>query len=183
LLQEPPGFSRGEYQVYQDLDRLLGAIERALSNRKDRPPYRDQRFEDAAPPFNNMAELRDYVWKAILSLLNRAERHDDAPGSDAFFDRVKEYIGLNLAEPISLQSLCEAMGISQSYMSRIFRRRTALSFNDYLTEQRIGRAKYLIKEMPELPLKAVAELVGYKDPNYFSKVFRGAVGVPPSQFS
>lgn len=170
------------HYVLRDVDRLLTAITRGLSTRRNRLPDHAQQLDSAMMLSASMEELHRRVWDIVLATLRAAEKQDAAPGSESFFEGVKAYIEQNLGDSISLQSLCAAMGISQTYMSRIFRKHTGDSFSEYLTRQRIERAKTLMEERPDLPLKAVAELVGYKDPFYFSKVFRALEGVPPSHF-
>ncbi|MBD2870326.1 helix-turn-helix domain-containing protein [Paenibacillus arenilitoris] len=51
----------------------------------------------------------------------------------------------------------------------------------YLTDNRMNEAKKLLLES-SLSVKEVASIVGYENPLYFSRVFRGSVGVPPSLY-
>lgn len=168
--------------ILRDLDRLLHAVARgALGHAESALGYEPQ-LDEAMTASADLTQLKARVWGLILGTLNSGSRNADAASTEAFFERVRHYIEQNLAEPISLQSACADMGISQTYMSRIFRRHTTHSFNEYLTSRRIERAKQLILDQPELPLKTVAELVGFKNQFYFSKVFRAVEGIPPSQF-
>ncbi|MDR0997970.1 MAG: response regulator, partial [Treponema sp.] len=73
-------------------------------------------------------------------LLNRA-RHINKIDTPEFFESVKEYISLHLAEPLSLQSMCGHFGISQTYISRLFRKYSGQSFINYLRKARIEKAK------------------------------------------
>jgi YesN/AraC family two-component response regulator len=57
-----------------------------------------------------------------------------------------------------------------------------MSFNEYLTNARISKAKNIIEDSPDMPIKDVALVVGYSDPFYFSRVFRSVTGVPPSEY-
>ncbi len=86
------------------------------------------------------------------------------------------------AQPISIQSVCADVGISQTYLSRLFRKYGGVSFNAFLIQCRMDNAKTLIREHPDMPLHQVAACVGYDDYAYFSKVFHQSVGCSPSQF-
>lgn len=187
LLEELCAVWRAEerplFYVNRDIDKLLTAVERGLFSRYNPPADHEQQLEEIILFSADMAGLCERVWNLILGILRSAEKQDAPPGSEAFFEKVGEYIEQNISRQISLQSLCAAMGISQTYMSRIFRRHTGLSFSEYLTRQRIERAKSIMREQGDLPLKTVAELAGYKDPLYFSKVFRALEGAPPSRFA
>jgi len=66
-------------------------------------------------------------------------------------------------------------------MRIIFRRRYQQSVMDFLEEVRLARARDLLATT-ELPIREVANQLGFRDPNYFSRVFRGTSGSPPRHF-
>ena len=67
-------------------------------------------------------------------------------------------------------------------MSRLFRKYSGNSFNQYLTELRMTQAKKLLSEKPDILIKDVAAIVGYEDQFYFSRLFRSYTGKSPSEF-
>ncbi|HEY5583574.1 MAG TPA: helix-turn-helix domain-containing protein, partial [Ruminiclostridium sp.] len=67
--------------------------------------------------------------------------------------------------------------------SRLFRKHTNLSFNEYVTNLRINEAKRLMREQPGMLLKDIAEIVGYQDQHYFSRIFKSITGIAPSEFN
>lgn len=117
--------------------------------------------------FNDMLELKTHTRQS----------------TEAHFDVIDEYISRHYMEPLSLQGVCNRFYISQTYLSRLFRKHRGMSFNDYLTILRIERAKEIIAKNKRIKLKDVAQMVGYPDSSYFSKVFRLHVGCAPSQYS
>ncbi|UVI29142.1 response regulator transcription factor [Paenibacillus spongiae] len=86
-----------------------------------------------------------------------------------------------LAEPITLTSIAEEVGLSSFYLSRLFREETGESFNDYLTRLRIDQAIRLL-QTTSLKVYEVAGRVGIPSYRYFSVVFRGRTGVSPTEF-
>lgn len=102
--------------------------------------------------------------------------------SQEYFDLVDRYLRTNLGRAISLVELCHQFGISQPYMSRLFRKYSGNSFSQYLTELRMNRAKELFQEKPDSFIKDVAAMVGYEDQFYFSRIFRTYTGKSPSEF-
>ena len=82
-----------------------------------------------------------------------------------------------------MQSVCEEVGISQTYLSRLFRKYSDTTFNAFLTRCRMEAAIKLLQEKPNLLLRDVAICVGYEDSRYFTKVFHQYTGKPPSQFT
>ena len=96
--------------------------------------------------------------------------------------RDREYIRNNYAdEELSLDNICEVLGVSNSYFSTIFKKETGNSFIGYLTDYRMDRASRLLIETNEKSY-IIAKNVGYTDPNYFSYVFKRRFGVSPSKY-
>lgn len=102
--------------------------------------------------------------------------------TEDYFEKIKEFIRNNMARPLSLQSVSKEMGVSQTYLSRLFRKYEDISFNNYLTSLRMEKAKELLKSEEKIFVKDVAEQVGYKDQFYFSRIFHTYTGVRPSEY-
>lgn len=82
---------------------------------------------------------------------------------------------------LSLDTVCSALGVSNSYFSSLFKKEMGKSFVTYLTDYRMEHAASLILETNEKSYK-IAERVGYQDANYFSYVFKKKFGVSPSKY-
>lgn len=143
---------------------------------------------------------QDAIMKEVRDLLSTAGSYGDLMASlySILFDKgvikdkkmtTKElyqyaiaYIEENYVKPISIQSVCTEVGISQTYLSRLFRKYGDTSFSTYLTQRRLDAAMELMRQHPDMTLRNVASCVGYEDYAYFSKVFHQVVGCPPSQW-
>ena len=95
---------------------------------------------------------------------------------------IESYINEHLSQPLSVQNICDVFGISASYLNQLFRKHINKSFVEHVTDIRIGEAKKMMKQQPEMPIKDIAEQLGFSDQFYFSKVFRSATGMPPSEY-
>ena len=110
----------------------------------------------------------------LISARNKSTR--------SFVSKAEEYVQQNYAdEGLSLDSICEVLGVSNSYFSTIFKKETGSSFISYLTDYRMDRASCLLIETNEKSYM-IAKKVGYTDPNYFSYVFKRRFGVSPSKY-
>lgn len=96
--------------------------------------------------------------------------------------RLKQFLRENYAENINLNFLMEGIGYSVAYISKLFARKVGVSPYHYLIALRIGRAKYLLKNWKDLSIKQVAEMVGYPDQCYFSRIFKKITGKSPKEF-
>lgn len=103
--------------------------------------------------------------------------------SPEFFSEIIDYMESHIRDDISLQIVCRQFGVSQTYISKLFRKYTDHSFNQKLTEIRMEKAKALICKNNELYFKDIASMVGYQDQFYFSRVFRSYTGRSPSEYA
>jgi two-component system response regulator YesN len=93
-----------------------------------------------------------------------------------------EFLNERFGDQIQLGDVAEAAQVSTSYLSRLFSEHLQVTFIDYLTELRIGKAESLIRDS-RLTIKEIGYAVGYQDPNYFGKIFRKTTGVPPTIYA
>ena len=89
------------------------------------------------------------------------------------------YIRENYQKPIQLSMVAEACNVTSSYLSRLFTEYLGTNFIDYINRFRLNKAIILLEEK-KYSIKEVAYLVGYQDPNYFSRIFRRHMGISPS---
>ncbi|EFM10644.1 two component transcriptional regulator, AraC family [Paenibacillus curdlanolyticus YK9] len=116
----------------------------------------------------------------VLSALNRIRELREEQTATVM-DRAIAYILERFTEELSLEDVAEYVHLNPFYFSKVFKQHVGENFIDYLTGLRIDKAKRLIEDK-QLILKEVCYQVGYKDPNYFSRVFKKVTGVTPSEY-
>ena len=93
-----------------------------------------------------------------------------------------EYIEENYQrDNLSVKDIATSQYINETYLRTIFKKETGMAVNEYITKVRLEKAKTLLKTT-EYRLSHIAELVGYCDASYLSKIFKKVVGVNPSQY-
>ncbi len=96
--------------------------------------------------------------------------------------RAVAYIDENYAsDAISLGDTAGYVGVSANYFSAVFSQEMKKTFVEYVTEKRMEEARRLLRTT-ELKTAQVAAQVGYKDPHYFSFVFRKTQNLSPREF-
>lgn len=124
---------------------------------------------------NNLTK-HTYVELAIQQIREERERRTWSVIDDAI-----TFIQEKFCEELSLEDVADHVHLNSHYFSKVFKQRIGETFIDYVTRLRINKAKELIRD-GKLSLKEVCYLVGYKDPNYFSRVFKKAAGVSPTEY-
>lgn len=96
--------------------------------------------------------------------------------------KVVDYVNENLSnEDMRLTLLAENMNMNPNYISQLFKKELGYGYHAYLNQARVEKAKKYLRQTNE-PITVVAELVGFSDYRIFTKIFKGIVGVTPSQF-
>lgn len=93
------------------------------------------------------------------------------------------YLEEHYAQDISLREIAEHTGKTPEYLCSCFRKETGETIMHALTSIRIGRARQMLLENPELPVYKIGEQCGFHSPSYFGRVFRANTGVSPQKLS
>ncbi|MDO5291253.1 MAG: AraC family transcriptional regulator [bacterium] len=93
-----------------------------------------------------------------------------------------EYIQKNYTQEISLNEISQYVGLSPQHFSKIFKETTNYSYVEWVNDLRIGKAQEIMKQ-EDCTIKEVCFLVGFQDPNYFSRIFKKRVGISPTEYA
>lgn len=96
-------------------------------------------------------------------------------------DKALKYIQQHYAQEITLDDIAGRSGFSIYYFCKMFKKYYNSSFTDYLSTIRIERAKVLLRD-PQMNIKEITQMIGYVDPNYFTRVFKKYEGITPTEY-
>ena len=126
-------------------------------------------------------EVKGYLIDALSVAIKMRDAEAQKRGNDIINNAV-DYINEHYAdEDISLDSVAEEINISANYLSAVFSNKVGLSFVEYITKKRMAKAKILLRNTSKKSGE-IANEIGYKDPRYFSFVFKKNQGCTPSQY-
>ncbi|MCR4655613.1 MAG: response regulator [Lachnospiraceae bacterium] len=93
-----------------------------------------------------------------------------------------DYISGHFSDPdINIKEIAEAVDLSESHLSHIFKKETEYTVNAYITRYRVRTAMKLLRDKNH-KVYEVAEMAGYRDIAYFSTIFKKVTGVNPSEY-
>lgn len=170
-------------QHHIDVTELVGALYRfSAGNDVEMAEFSG----DMSGLYRHLFELepdRLQKWLVDICLSLRAALVSERSRSTrSFVRRAEEYVRANYADAeLSLDQICEYLGVSNSYFSTVFKKETGKSFVGYLTDYRMEQALRMLTETDEKSY-IIAQNVGYTDSNYFSYVFKRRFGVSPSKY-
>lgn len=95
--------------------------------------------------------------------------------------QAKEWIKTEMDAGVTQSYIAAKLRMSRGHFSKCFREIVGEPFNDYLKANRIARARMLLRQSAK-PVADIAELCGFQDARYFSRQFREATGLLPSEF-
>jgi len=160
------------YALDQTLDRLFVEPE---PMRKKMPELAKllERTADAA-------ELKAELLVLAVQIGEAASKRNQGE-SRQMIQQAQKYIDEYYFEEISLESLSKKFYLNRTYFSELFKNETGWTFKKYLNHVRVEKAKQLLVDH-ELRPSVVSELVGMKDPVYFTVLFKKLTGYPPGEY-
>ncbi|QTH43704.1 response regulator [Cohnella sp. LGH] len=106
--------------------------------------------------------------------LNRQQEHNA-------IHAVKAFVDTHYRQTLSLQEIASRFFLSREYLSRRFKQVYNENLSEYIERVRIENAKVLLQN-DQYSIAAVAEMVGYQDGRYFSKIFGKLTGMTPREY-
>ncbi len=91
------------------------------------------------------------------------------------------YLKQNHRSSLSLEEIARFCCLSKFHLSHLFKKEVGVGVIDFLNQLRIEKAIFYIRST-DLPVQQIAELVGFQDPNYFSRTFKKYTGRSPRQY-
>ena len=124
-----------------------------------------------------VALVQETVQRIVDIICGRREENKNRALSGA-----KRYIMQNFSDPsLNLARVAEAVNLSPSYVSLLFKRQEDSTFTEYLNAVRVEQAKKLLSTT-HMRVYEVAEAVGYQNSKYFFQVFKQITGKRPREF-
>lgn len=91
------------------------------------------------------------------------------------------YIQENFHRSLSRDCIADRFSLSANHLSRLFRQQGHMTLAEYITRVRVDRAKFMLKKY-NFKLNEVSVRCGFKDVNYFCRVFKNRTGRTPSEY-
>jgi two-component system, response regulator YesN len=132
----------------------------------------------------NFESFYEY-YQALEDLLMRLHEYNKQLRSvyseQKYMDKAISFIKENYHKDLNLAVVSNHISLNYSYFSHMFKEYIGQNFVDYLKKVRIDEAKKLLVQ-PEYKVLEISEMVGYKNPKQFARVFREIEGISPTEY-
>lgn len=130
---------------------------------------------------DDITQILVYRNHAIEELAGRVRELKTRRHASSYTNQCKDYVHQHFREKIYLEKIAETLGISAGYLSRLFKKETGVSLQDFITEVRVEKAANLLRYSEET-LLSIAEYVNFPSQSYFGKVFKQKMKMTPRQY-
>lgn len=123
-------------------------------------------------------ELHEY----LIGRVHEALSCGDTQKSTFIINKIIQYIHANYSsKALSVQSIADAVFLTPTYISCLFRKKTGKTISQYMQDYRLEKAQEFLRD-PQYKIYQISDMVGYEDAHYFAKIFRRQTGLTPSDF-
>ncbi len=140
----------------------------------------NENFTQNIEEFNSLEGLSAWVSNMLQRFISFTFEFDKVKHADAVY-KVIEYIKSNYRKHLTLEEIAANTYLSKTYLSSLFKKETGYSISEYINIVRIDRSKNLLVE-ENLSIIEIANLCGFEDQSYFTKVFKNIVGITPKKY-
>ncbi len=131
--------------------------------------------------YDTIEEMKGVFLEKISFLQNLIIKLECGKTDNDIVKRMCSYVLENTISEVSLKSVSEKLFMNRTYLSEVFRQKTGIQFVEYLTMIKMERAKILLAD-GRLKTYEIAENLGFKDIEYFSRLFKRYTGIPPVEY-
>lgn len=128
-----------------------------------------------------LEEIKNYIRMLLKKIIGVRDTISGRRYSDIIEIAKDQIRKTYMSDEISLNTIAAEVGMSPSYFSSIFSKEMGKTFVEYLTEIRMDRAKELLMCL-SMKTSEIGYEVGYKDPHYFSYIFKKTQNCTPKEF-
>lgn len=142
-----------------------------------------EELKNSMKTIQTLEEIKNYIRMLLKKIIGVRDTISGRRYSD-IIEIAKDQIRktyMSMSDEISLNTIAAEVGMSPSYFSSIFSKEMGKTFVEYLTEIRMDRAKELLM-CSSMKTSEIGYEVGYKDPHYFSYIFKKTQNCTPKEF-
>ena len=140
----------------------------------------DSLWKKKLSALENIQEFKDFIFDFYERYFRwTSEKRNNK--NERILQKVIQLIEKKYMDEVSLKTISDEVFLSPNYIGNIFKKTAGKSFNSYLSEFRMEKAKEYLK-LPDNKVEKVALMVGIYNVSYFCLIFRKTYGLSPGEY-
>ncbi len=128
--------------------------------------------------YKTAPELKTWLTDCISDLINQIKTSSSS--TELLIEQIKQYV-VDQNGLTSREAVASHFHMNASYLSRLFKQQSDMSFIDYVTQVKLDKAKRLLSNS-SLQIQEISDQLGYTNAQYFSTVFEKHIGITPTKY-
>ncbi len=165
-------------RAFQSDHEIRSLLEKIMQEKETHPIYSDDLIlcylKEILIRLLRAQKLEHIISKADTEMKHTIE-------SDIISD-VMQYVKNNLDKKLTVSQIAKTIPVSSSYLSTLFRKNTGKHLVEYISAEKMKRAKEYMRER-KYTFTQISEMLGFNSIHYFSKLFKKQFGITPSEYT
>ncbi len=175
-------FIKNKINIKDTKDFFYGLIDNKISTQfYDSDIFFDKKMYKLLIKSSDTIDILSINAKNLVRSLIEYNKQINNYKNKEYIIKAEQYISNNINKKISLEEISLYLNISQSYFSRIFKKKTSVSFIDYVNKEKIKIAKDMLINTNK-SINEISQELGYSNQFYFSRTFKNYEYITPSQY-
>ncbi|RXZ83704.1 response regulator [Paenibacillaceae bacterium] len=141
-----------------------------------------EEIRENRPKISQWTEVRQWVAGIYIRLVDEINASQSHPSYSKYVEKAMKLVRTKYYEGVSLEQAADAIGITPSYLSKLFKEETGKSYTETVNHYRIELSKQYIQN-GKANIKEIYSIVGFNNYPYFFKVFKDIVGETPQAYA
>lgn len=166
------------YRTYKEIHgHFIRNIFEKLGEHSNEISSLNKEFENL--DFPNIGEYIENLLSVLRNLANIL--NENSKMEKVYIEQAKEYLNAHYNEDLNMAVVSNYVSLNYSYFSSLFKKYMKVNFLDYLNSIRIEKSKEYLKKI-DYKIYEISDLVGYKNPKHFSKIFKKMEKITPIEY-
>ena len=120
-------------------------------------------------------------YNAMLEFTELVKQSREEKSSLSYVDACKEYVEKNLRKNLQVGDIAPAIGLSRTYLSRLFHQAEGITVQQYIQKERCRHAAQML-QYTDYPISQIAQYFGFSSQSYFGSCFQTWYGMTPNAY-
>lgn len=176
-----PGSTRYSFaEMYRFAEESFSAVKLFFQENSFSHPMIESSCSTVLRSNPGFGHFCDYLISSIRSY-QQENQHVLSSRNEQIMNSIYMYIEQDLADA-NLNSIARKMQMTDSHLSRVFKKNTGTNFSEYLSDRKLEEAAKLLVQDNKIKVADIADMLGYGNPTYFLSRFKAKYGVSPTAY-